>query len=916
MAIAGESDIEGNETGLRMPMAFWNRIFSRKRKHQELQQEFEAHLAIETQQRIERGESPDAARANARRDFGNELLIAEITRRQWTWRWLDELEQDLRYALRTLSTNRGFTLVVVATLTLGIGANTAIFSVVNAVLLRPLKAPDADTLVRFLTTYGTISTATAAGREVGEWRQQGSVFEDVSAHRLEFVNLTGGTDPEQIPVGRVSADFFSLFRAPVLYGRVFTRNEDVPNGGALAVLSYGIWVRRFGSDPSIVGRPIFLGSTPHIVIGILSPGFDTEQFEPLPDVWLPFQIDPQRVDGGNLFLVTGRLKRGVTLEQANARLAAAFADYSQRSSRRSTVTMWTVQHLQDAMVKSIRPSLTLLFGAVGLVLLIACANVANLLLVRGDARKREIAIRTAIGAGRARIVRQLLTESLLLWAAGGVFGLALGSLATRTLLWLYPGNNPFNLLDAYSLPRLGEDGAAVTLDWRVLGFAVLVSALTGIIFGLFPAFQGARSDPQAALKESGSMVVGGRRTNRCRSVFVVTEIALALMLLVGASLLIRTSIALDAVRPGIDTHNLLTMRMSISGTRFERRDGVAELEREGVRRIRGLPGVLAASMTCCMPLETVWQLPFIVEGRPLTGRWHAYGGWTFVSPGYFDTFKIPIIRGRDFNDGDNASAPGVVIINEAMARQFWPNGDPMNDRLIIGRTMRPEYDGDPVRQVVGIVGNVQDMGLTRDARPAMYVPVAQLPDGVTMLNVKLLPIVWLVRTQGRPYLLSQRVQNELREVSGGLPVARIRSMDEVVSESTGRTRFNTSLMTVFAASALLLAMVGVYGLMAYSVERRTHEIGIRIALGAAGRQIRNMVVVYGVATMLAGIAAGIIAAYSLSHLLAGFLFGVTTRDPIVFVAAPAILGAVALFAIWIPARRATRVSPMTLLRNN
>ena len=628
---------------------------------------------------------------------------------------LDEVRQDVRYAIRTLINTPDFTLVVVATLTLGIGANTAIFSVVNTVLLKPLQAPDAARLVRFMTGYGGTSTSITGAQAFDAWRRQTTLFENVSAHRLEFVNLTGGTAPEQIPIARVSAEFFQLFRAPLLHGRTFAADEDRPKGGAVTVLSYGIWTRRFASDATIVGRSISLGNVPYVVIGILGPQFETEQFEPRPEAWVPFQIDPERIDGGNLFQVTGRLKSGIIREMANAQLAVGAAAYRQRSVGTSQ-TSWFVESLQDAMVASIRPSLDLLLAAVFVVLLIACANVANLLLIRADARKREMATRIAIGAGRRRIVRQLLTESVVLSTAGGVLGFAAGTIGIRTLLTLYPGNNPFNLAESGgALPRIGDAGSAVTMDWRVLAFTVLISAVTGIVFGLVPALQAAGTDPYVTLKQSGGARGSGFGQNRGRALMVVSEIALALTLVIGAALLIRTSLALRSVRPGFDTHDVLTMRTAVTGTRFETRAGISDLTRNGIQRIRALPGVKFASTTCCVPLETVWQLPFVIESRPAEAltrsgnmSFHGFGGWTFVSPGYFDVFKIPILRGRDFSERDDASAPGVVIINGAMARRFWPTSDPLNDRLIIGRGMRPEYEQEPVRQIIGIVGDVRD----------------------------------------------------------------------------------------------------------------------------------------------------------------------------------------------------------------
>jgi len=454
----------------------------------------------------------------------------------------------------------------------------------------------------------------------------------------------------------------------------------------------------------------------------------------------------------------------------------------------------------------------------------------------------------------------------------------------------------------------------VSIDWRVLTFTIAFSFVATTVAGLFPALHILRVDLQHALKRTGGGSGVGVRHKRVRSALVVTEIALAVVLLVGAGLLIRTSLALRAVKPGFDTHNVLTMRMSVSGTPFERRDGIARLTREGLDRILASSGVTAASTTCCMPLETVWQLDFVVRGRPLKGAFHAFAGWTFVSPGYFDVFRIPIVRGRDFTERDDAAAPGVVIINQEMARRFWPNGDPLNDSLIIGRSVRPDYDADPIRHIVGIVGDVRDQGLNRTPRPAMYVPVAQVPDGVTSLNVRLLPIVWIARTKGEPHALGPVIEKDLQDASGGLPVARIRSMDEVVSESTARTRFDMLLMSVFAAAALALAGIGVYGLMAYSVEQRTQEIGIRLALGSGPEQVRRMILRQGMTLTLLGIAIGATASFSFARVLAGMLFGVNPRDPTIFLSVPFLLAAVALLAVWLPAIRASRMTPMNALR--
>jgi predicted permease len=828
-----------------------------------------------------------------------------------------EVRQDLRYAWRASVRQPGFALVSILTLALGIGATTAIFSVVNAIVLRPISVPDADTLVRFITRT-SVSTSLAGVQSFDVWRQQPGVFEDVAAHRLEYVNLTDGTEPEQIPVARVSAAFFRLFRAPLLNGRTFTASEDRPGGPAVAVVSHALWARRFQSDPAVLGRSISLGSVPHVIVGILAPRFDTEQFDAPPDVWVPFQLDVLRVDGGNLFTVTGRLTPRTSLAAANAQLAVALAAARRAAPGRvSDRTVWAVEPLGEAMIGSIRPSLNLLVVAVGLLLLIACANVSNLLLVRADVRAREIAIRAALGAGRSRILRQLLTESLALSLIGGALGLVTGMLGVRILLAVYPGNNPFKLGDPTgSLPRLGAN-ATVGLDWRVFIFTFTVSVLTGVMLGLVPALSGSLADLVAPIKRAVGAF--GRRSH-ARGVLVVVEVALAVMLVVGAALLIRTSWALRAVDAGFDARHVVTMRTSITGTRYETRDGIARLTRDVLGEIRAVPGVRSATATCCMPLETVWQLPFVVSGRPPetltragTVAFTGFAGWTFVAPEYFDVLAIPIVRGRGFTDRDTADAPGVVIINEEMARRFWPRGDALGQQLIVGKGMRPEYDQEPLRQIVGIVGNVRDTGLTRPARPAMYVPMAQEPDGVTALNVRLLPIVWMARTAARPLAAAPAIEAALKRTSG-LPVTRIRSMEAIVAESTARSRFDMWLMSIFGGSALLLAAIGVYGLVTYSVQQKTVDIGIRMALGASANRVRLMILRDGMTLAAAGIIIGVAAALSLARLLAGFLFGVAPRDPLVFVSVPAILAVVALAAVWLPARRATRLDPLAALR--
>ncbi|MCU1384703.1 MAG: hypothetical protein JWL71_3400 [Acidobacteria bacterium] len=817
-----------------------------------------------------------------------------------------EFFRDLKHSLRMFRQSPGFTITAVAALTLGIGANTAIFSVVNSVLLEPLPYPDPDRIVAIFNASPDGTNSGASVPKFNVWRDQTNVLQDTSAYRFGVLNLSGGDRPEQVKSGQVTGDFFRLFDAPLAAGRTFTADEGRPNGERVVVLSDGFWRRRFGSDPQIIGRTISLSGDPYLVVGILAPAFSRAHFDPSPDVWTPFQMDPASSDQAHYFTAVARLKAGVTLAMANTQMRAAADQFRRRfPGFFGPQQTFGVQPLRERMVRNVRTSLLVLVGAVGFVLLIACANVANLLLVRATARKREIAIRAAMGAARGRIVRQLLTENLLLSLTGGALGLGLGLAGIRALLAINPG----------TMPRIGADGSGVTADWRVVAFTVTISIATGLVFGLFPALEASRVDLNASLKESSGRSGSGVRQNRARSTLVVVEVALALVLLVGASLLIRSFVALRAVDPGFATHDILTLRMSLAEAKFSNTAGLDQLTRIGTERLRAVPGVEAATATCCIPLQGGFGLPFNIVGRPVEGGgpYTGQGGWISLSPGYFEVFHIPLVRGRDFNARDRRDTAAVVIINQAMARQFWPQGDPMSDQLLIGKGMGAASDEQP-RQIVGIVGDVRDSGLNQDPQPTMYVPFAQVPDSVTALNARIGDIGWVVRTRGEPHALSAVVQQALRDASGGLPVAGIRSMDEIVAQSTARSDFNMLLLTVFGGAALLLAAIGVYGLMSYAVQQRTQEIGIRLALGADRRQVRNMVIVQGMSLAVAGVAMGMASAFALSRLIETLLFGVTARDPAVFVAVPAVLTGVALLAVWPPAMRATRIDPIEALR--
>jgi predicted permease len=545
-------------------------------------------------------------------------------------------------------------------------------------------------------------------------------------------------------------------------------------------------------------------------------------------------------------------------------------------------------------------------GAVGFVLLIACSNVANLLLARAESRKREFAIRAALGAGRARIIRQLMTESLLLASAGAACGLLLGFAGIHALL----------SVNTAGLPRVGEAGELVHLDGRVLLFTFALTILTTLLFGLFPALKTTRKDLSTTIKESASRSGSGLRHNRTRTTLVITEMALAVVLLVGAGLLIRTAMAIYSVNPGFETKNILTMRMSLSGKAYEKSAAIDDLVKRAVERIDALPGVALATATCCVPLEGGYGLPFRIMGRPLDkGPFHGGGNWKTVSPGFFEAFQMHMLRGRTFNERDTASSTPVVIITETMAKKFWPKGDPMQDRILIGKGVMPQLETEQPRQIIGVVGDVRDDALNQDPEPGMYLPNAQVPDAIQALNVKLTPLAWVIRTRVDPMTLGAPVEEELRKVSG-LPVSDVRTMDETVSRSTARARFHMLLMSVFGGVSLLLAAIGIYGLMAYSVEQRTQEIGIRVALGAEPDDVRRMVMKQGITLAFLGILIGLGAAFALAKQLQGFVFGVTVWDPLVFLSIPIVLALVAVIAVWLPAQRATQVDPATALRQS
>ncbi len=823
---------------------------------------------------------------------------------------MSSLLSDLRHSLRVLTANPGFTTVAVAALALGMGANTAIFSVVNAVLLAPLPYPHSERIMRIERGFkGDVGDSVSIPKFMA-WKKANQTFQAMALYDFSGpgLNLGSGDRPQPIKGIHVSAEYFEVFGVSPAFGRSFLPQEDQPNGPKAAVVSNDLWRNRFGSDPSLIGKAILLGGDPYTVIGILPATFHSD---PPADVFIPMQADPDSTNQGHYLLAAGRLKPGATLDSAKANMVVAGEQF------RTANPKWmdksesvAVVPLRDAVVGDVRLALLILVGAVGFVLLIACANVANLLLARAAGRQRELAIRTAVGASRGHLIRQLLTESVLLSTIGGVFGLLIGAWSVPLLLAVSPGN----------LPRINDEGHVASvvsaLDWHVLAFTFAIALLTGVLFGLLPALRISKLDVNSVLKEASSRSGTGLRHNRVRSILVAAEMALAVILVAGAALMIRTFVGLRSVQPGFDPHNVITMQTSLSGGRYDSAAKAENMTRQVVEHIEALPGVRAAAATVMLPVDSLGlDLPFNIDGRP-PAKGNLYNGdelWRFGSPHYFSALRVPFLRGRAFDQRDTGNSARVVIINDAFAKKYWPKADPLGQRITIGKGLGPEFE-EPSREVVGVVANIREMGLSGGDRPVMYVPQSQITDGLIKLANNVIPLNWIIQTAGDPSSLSTAIQHEIRSVDSQLSASKIRTMDQVISESTARQNFNMLLLTIFAGLALLLAAIGIYGLMSYTVEQRTQEIGIRMALGADRGDMLKLVVRQGMLLTGIGVVIGLAASFGLNRYLASLLFGVKATDPVTYAAVAAILVSVALLACYIPARRATKIDPLVALR--
>jgi len=808
---------------------------------------------------------------------------------------MNTLLQDLRFSLRMLLKKPGFTLVVVLALALGIGANTAIFSVVNTILLRPLPYKNSDRLIwlRETNPSADIKEETLSPPNYLDWKTQSQSFEDMGAFASTRVTLTSGSgEPERINASYVADGFFSVLGAEAQIGRTFTPEEDKPGNARVIILSNGLFERRFGSDPNLIGNAITINGNPYTVVGVMPKGFISPKPDDRrpPEAYAPLAADYNQEDRrGDYLNVIARLKPDATVEQARAEMATITERLEQQYPDTNTGWSAIVMPLHERFVGDIRPALMVLLGAVCFLLLIACANVANLLLARSTARQKEIAIRTALGARRGRIVQQLLTESVMLSLTGGALGLLFAFWGVGILTSLSPG----------SIPRLSEIG----VDSRVLAFTLGVSLLTGIIFGLLPALQASNPNLNETLKEGGRSSAEGTRGGRLRSVLAATEVALALVLLIGAGLMARSFLRLQDVNPGFNAERVLTVGLFLPGTKYKEGPQVVSFYKELLSKTESLPGVVSAGAIDTLPLDVGGNvLGFSIEGRPPQQP----GGDTpdaehrVVSADYFRVMGIPLLRGRLFEEQDGPNAPQSIVINETMAQRYFPAEDPIGKRINLG-----DPQSTPWLTIVGIVRDTRHEALSAEPYSQMYAVHAQAPRRSLAL---------VVRTSGDPMSLVSAIRSRIADMDGDLPLSNMRTMDQILSESIQRPRFNMLLITIFAVVAMVLASVGIYGVISYSVSQRTHEIGVRIALGARPRDIFKMVVGQGLKLAITGVGAGLVAAFALTRVMVSLLYGVQATDPLTFAAISAVLTGIVIMASYIPARRATKVDPMISLR--
>ncbi|HXE15251.1 MAG TPA: ABC transporter permease [Bryobacteraceae bacterium] len=873
---------------------FWARfhnVFDGGRAERELAREVESHLGLLQETFERRGLTPEEARLAARREYGGIEQAKELHRDMRSFPWAEQLRKDLRYGWRSLLRTPGFTAIALFALALGIGANLAIFSVVSAVLLNPLAYKNADNLVTVLH-HGTGPVSPA---NYIDWRDQNRSFEALGAAEFWSPNLVNNDPPEHLLGLHVTQNLFPMLGIHPLLGRWFAVGEDRKGAEHEVILSYSLWARRFGSDPKILGKPMDLNGEEYTIVGVMPREFKFAPFWATgSELWAPLAFgDRIEERSGNSLRIFGRLKPGVSLAQARAEMAIITARLEKRfpgTNREIVVTP-----LKENVVGNIETPLLLVLGAVGFVLLIACANVAHMLLARTGDRKREIAVRAALGASRGRITRQLFTENLLLAGGGAAAGLLLAFLGTKALIAASP----------VYIPRV----ETVAIDGRAILFLIGITALTVILFGLAPAIRAAAGNLSGSLKEGGRAGSDSMRRNRLRTFLVISEFALTFVLLVGAGLMIRSFFALQSINPGFDPHHVLSMIVSVAGSK-EADAGRREIfYRQLIDHVRALPGVQNASGINHLPLAgDLWTMSFAIEGRPKPRPGEAPEAvYRIVMPGYFETMRLPIVRGRAIGDRDDSRAQGVVVINEQAAVSYWPGKNPIGERIAM--------DGIGRLTVVGIAKNAAEEDWAAKPAPEIYLSALQSRDFLGDGGAHMAYITLVARTSGDPAQLSSALKQTVWSFDRNLPISDVLTMEDAIANKNAEPRFEMFLLGVFAGIALILAAVGIYGVMAYSVSRRTKEIGIRISLGAARAEVLRMVLWQGVTQSLIGSAMGAAAAFLLANLMEKVLYGVRPTDTVTFLSVGAILSAAALLAAYLPARKATRIDPMMALRN-
>lgn len=880
------------------------KLWRRLREEDELDNELRFHIDERIADLIRSGMTDSEARRKVRLEFGGLDQVKDRCRDGRMMHWFDMLAQDLKIAARALRRSPGFVTTAVICLALGIGANTAIFSLVNFVLLKPLPYPDADRIVQLWFTTPGGAGLTFSIPQVNAVTAEGDLFEDVAAYDFggPGVSITGAGDPELVSAIHVSSAYFRILGARLARGRTFTHEEDRPNSGRTVVLSDGLWQRRFQRDPAIVGKPISLGGEPFTVIGVLAPGFDGE---PPAQLFLPLQLDLNNISNATYVRIIGKLRRDVSAEQANARLKLTFASFLRQFPLFNHKAGFVVKPLRETSSGDVRTALLILLFAVAFVLLIACSNVANLLLARAATRKHEMAVRMALGGSRLRLLSQLLMECGLLAVAGGLIGFVFGRACLTWLLAMNPEAIPGS-------QRFSE----VVLDWRMVAFTAAISLSATLLSGLLPALRASSVNLAATMQAAGGRAGTSRGLSRTSSALVVVEVALAVALVAGAGLMIRSFAVLRHVETGLKVDRILTMQMSLKGTRFQDTVSVTGLVNRGIDQIRSVPGVIDAATTWTLPVELAFGSTFTIQGRSLAPGEQVHGPALMrpVSSSYASVFGVPLKAGRFFTDRDTGTSASVAVVSEALAKKYWPDRNPIGERIVLDRHLGPDFAAPP-REIVGVVGDVRDLALNREPEPMIYVSQSQVPNGMTKIDARIIPITWAVRTIGDPHQFAPAVQRELKSVSEGLAVGRIRSMNDVVKLSTVRSDLNTILLTAFAAVALLLAAVGIYGLISFSVRQRSRELGIRAALGATPGRILRMVVSQCLGLAVVGIALGTAASFMLARYMETLIYGVQPWDPETIVGSCSVLIALALSASYVPAKRAAKLEASDVLRS-